>query len=259
MSLAGTPSGEPAGPGPREGVRPGLRDPSVLLDAWAAGSALPDVARGCAVLAAAGVVDVDEAFDLPLALLGELALRCHVEVFGVELDGVAACTACGSGLELPLALDELMPDAGSSAPSTRDVGLTGRRVTARAPTVRDLLAAAGAPDPRGVIVGRCVVDSGGAALDLADLTEGDLEAIDATLEDLTGTGLASLRTVCPGCSAEVVAGLDPGALLWDRVRLAAPALLRDVAVLAHAFGWREGDVLALPPARRRAYLELAGR
>ena len=38
---------------------------------------------------------------------------------------------------------------------------------------------------------------------------------------------------------------------------AAPALLRDVATLAAAFGWSEREILALPAVRRRAYLQLA--
>jgi len=259
VSAAAAAPGDPAGPAPRAVGRPGLGDPSLLLAAWDAASAAPDVAKGCAVLAAAEVIDRDAAFDLPLGLLGELALRCHIEMNGVELDGMAACPACLSGLEISLALDALLPAAGPNPPPTRDVVLTGRRVTARAPTVRDLLAAAAASDPRSVIVGRCVREAGGAPVDVSGLDDADLEPLDAALEDLTGAGLATLRAACPGCGAEVVSVLDPGALLWDRVRLAAPALLRDVAVLARAFGWRESDVLALPPSRRRAYLELAGR
>ena len=35
-------------------------------------------------------------------------------------------------------------------------------------------------------------------------------------------------------------------------------LVADVHALAYAYGWREGDVLALTPARREVYLELTG-
>ena len=33
--------------------------------------------------------------------------------------------------------------------------------------------------------------------------------------------------------------------------------LRDVHVLARAYGWREADVLALSPTRRQIYVELS--
>jgi hypothetical protein len=33
-------------------------------------------------------------------------------------------------------------------------------------------------------------------------------------------------------------------------------VLREVHILASAYGWREDDILAMSPARRRIYLEM---
>ena len=51
--------------------------------------------------------------------------------------------------------------------------------------------------------------------------------------------------------------IDVVRLLTERVAEQAQGLLADVAMLAAAFGWSEGDVLAMSPARQRAYLGLA--
>jgi hypothetical protein len=39
----------------------------------------------------------------------------------------------------------------------------------------------------------------------------------------------------------------------------ARRLLYDVHALASAYGWSEDEVLAVSPARRRCYLEMAGQ
>ena len=36
----------------------------------------------------------------------------------------------------------------------------------------------------------------------------------------------------------------------------AGRMLLDIHALARAYGWSESDILALPPRRRQAYLEL---
>ena len=238
---------------------PGLRDPTRLLAAWDAASAVPDVVRGPMVLAACGMLDTDP-LDTPLDRLGELALRCLTEAFGAAVDGVATCAACSGTLELTLDLTTFAapgaPGVAGALPG-REVELGTGQVTVRVPTVRDLLAAAPEADPVAVLVARCVHDDGGRPVDAVRLTERDLAVLDAVLEELTGAGLTTLRTTCPDCAGEVVAVLDPAALLWNRVGTAAPNLLRDVAQLAAVFGWSEADVLAMSPARRRAYLVLA--
>ena len=45
--------------------------------------------------------------------------------------------------------------------------------------------------------------------------------------------------------------------LWNDVDRWARALFGTVDTLARAYGWREADVLALSPRRRRVYLNLA--
>ena len=80
----------------------GLGDPALLLDAWDAASAAHDLARGGVLLAVIGAVTPDGAADLPLGVLGELALRCHIEAFGSRLDGVVSCPTCAGMLEVVL-------------------------------------------------------------------------------------------------------------------------------------------------------------
>ncbi len=239
----------------------GLGNPALLLDAWDAASAAPDLTRGGVILAAIGAVTPDGAADLPLGVLGELALRCHIEAFGYRLDGVVSCPTCAGILEVVLRLDDLLADSVSRTDSaartdSRSVELASGPVLVRAPTLRDLLAAATGDDPAGAILARCVRDHEGHAVDSTQLSAADLEVLDAALEDGAGVGLTRLRTSCPDCGTSVVAVLDPCTLLWGQVRTAAPALLHDVARLAAAFGWTEDAVLGLSSARRAAYLEL---
>ena len=244
-----------------------LHDAATLLSAWEAASAAPPLARGAAVVAAlaagpgaGGTRDQADPLDLPLPRLARLAARCHREAFGDVVAGLLRCPACGLALDVDVRLTDVIPtasqDGGPAAGEESEVVPDGRggRLAVRAPTVRDLVSAAGRPDAAEVIAGRCVrsVDAGPPPR----LGPEDLERVDAALERLAGEAVPVLRTVCPGCGGEVAAVLDASALLWERVRTAAPAVLRDVARLAAAFGWSEADVLALSPRRRAAYLEL---
>jgi hypothetical protein len=51
---------------------------------------------------------------------------------------------------------------------------------------------------------------------------------------------------------------DMLAYFWSEIQMGARRLLREIHVLASAYGWRESEILTLSAARRRAYLELVG-
>ncbi len=63
---------------------------------------------------------------------------------------------------------------------------------------------------------------------------------------------------CPSCGHAWSAGLDIAAYLWAEVDAWARRTLREVHALASAYGWSEGEILALSAARRQAYLDLIG-
>ncbi|MEZ0449398.1 hypothetical protein [Cellulomonas sp. ICMP 17802] len=219
----------------------GLRSSAVLLDAWGSAHAVPDVARGAAVLATASGLELEALVDVPLADLARLAARCLQESFDDALDVVLVCDACGERLDVAVPV-ALLPVAEQP---------TEPAATVRPPTTRDLLAAAGSADPAGTMLARCA-----APADLLD-DESRRRVADA-LDRAAGDALSALVCACPSCGAAVDGVLDVCALLWDAVDDAAPHLLREVASLAAAFGWTEPEILALPPARRAAYLDLVG-
>ena len=64
-------------------------------------------------------------------------------------------------------------------------------------------------------------------------------------------------TSCVLRGEQFVADLDLASFVWAEVRARAQRLLRDVDVLARAYGWTEPEVLELTDRRREAYLALA--
>jgi hypothetical protein len=55
------------------------------------------------------------------------------------------------------------------------------------------------------------------------------------------------------------AALDIPALVLAELEAEGQRLLGDIHVLARAYGWSEAEVVALPPARRRRYVEMVLR
>ena len=68
----------------------------------------------------------------------------------------------------------------------------------------------------------------------------------------------ALRLGCPCCAQDWTILFDVAEHLWQEVDAWARRLLSEVHVLASFYGWSEAEVLALPPRRRRFYLEAVG-
>jgi len=231
-----------------------LPGPADMLATWEAAAGMPSVARGAVLVERAGLApDLDTALDLPVGRGAALAARVHAEAFGAVVDGLLRCAACGEELEVALPLEAVAADAGG------ETATVGGGLVVRAPTIRDLLLAGAAQDAERTLLERCVSGPDGASIDPGSLSDDARAEVDAAAERLAGVAGLVVRATCPVCGADASAPLDVGALLWERVARAARALLAEVAELAGAYGWTEGEVLALTPLRRHAYLELARR
>lgn len=193
--------------------------PSSILAAWEAGASRAPLDRALAVLWAAGAGGDDPA-GLPVAERDRRLLAIRAGTFGPVMPALAQCPDCGTEMELDLNATDL-------AKALPD----GGAITSRA------LAALVAGEASSGLFGSATLE--------------DLEA-EAQAVELTA------RLTCAECGAEWTETLDVAAHVWADVERGAMALMSDVAALAMAYGWTEAQVLALGPARRRAYLSLAG-
>jgi hypothetical protein len=94
-------------------------------------------------------------------------------------------------------------------------------------------------------------------LDPAELPANVRAALASAMADADPLAEVLLGVSCPACGAAFVADVDVGAFVWAELQAAARRLLREVDILARAYGWTEAEVLALDDRRRAAYLELA--
>jgi hypothetical protein len=97
-----------------------------------------------------------------------------------------------------------------------------------------------------------------ADLDPDCLPDAVVDRLSRRIEQLDPGARVSFTVACPDCAKSWDAALDVGDMLWMRLQAAAERLLLDVDALARAYGWSEAQVLALPPLRRAAYLQMVG-
>lgn len=232
---------------------------AALLNAWERGAAQTSVHRALLLLALIHP-------DLPLNVLAALPLTerdaqlvaLRERLFGAQVRSVAACPKCAEPLELAFDVRDVY--APSVAAQAEIVVVTNEgTLTCRMLTSADLLALEAVRDKsaaRKELAKRCIVGSGcdGALV----LSDGVLADIETHLQQAHAEADAQLALHCPACHHEWQMAFDIAAFLWSEVNDWAVRLLRDVHMLARAYGWREADVLAMSARRRGLYLQLLG-
>lgn len=237
--------------------------PERLLEVWERGQEHSPTLRALSLLAAA---EPEAAWEdlgaLPLGERDRRLLELREETLGRGIEGVVDCPACRDPLDIALDARELR--SGPEVPNavTERVSQDGVALRFRPANSHDLLAAercAGVEEARRLLAGRCLLETrcGDQRLLEADLSEEDLEALGAGMEEADPGAELLLELRCPACGHEWEEPLDVASFFWAELDVQARRLLRDVHVLARAYGWREGDILVLSPWRRRVYLEMA--
>lgn len=230
-----------------------------LVTAWEAGRRQHPAERALTLLAA-GVPDAERATlaQWPLGRRDAALLALRGATLGSEMEVHTHCPACAEEIEFNLDTREIMDthDPAGDAPvlDLEDGG--GGRWRFRTPCSADLLAAAKAATVEGAratLIRRCLVDAPAAGAE----PPGDiLAALPERMAEADPGAEILLDLLCPACGHHWRADLDVAAFFWTEVDSEARRLFRDVHVLAHTYGWREADILAMSPARRRIYLDM---
>jgi hypothetical protein len=165
------------------------------------------------------------------------------------------CPACGAECAFEIDSGVLAGALGQEAPpAVERFDWNGHALEARAPTIDDVAAVAGAADPASAalaIIGRCIAGD----LDLETIDQAGLDELGRRMEHLDPGAAVGFDLACPGCAGEWTAMIDVGEALWLELRGAAERLLVEVDALARAYGWTEDEIMCLSPTRRAAYLQ----
>lgn len=185
--------------------------------------------------------------------LGLLALRNTI--FNRQWSLRSACPACAAECEFTIDCVALAEQLGAQPNGERGaIEWQGRSLSARAPTIDDLMAIAGeadGADAARMLLARCLEGADGLALD-----ESAIDRLERHLESLDPAATISFQLRCVGCDHEWSSLLDVGEALSAELQRSAERTLTEVDALARAYGWTEAEVLQLSPVRRAAYLQL---
>jgi len=234
-----------------------------LLDVWEQGQARSPADRALLLLASACPdTQAEDLAELPIGQRDAGLLRLREWTFGPLVVSLATCPQCDERLELTFQVgDVLTPSpAPGEQPSSLNVGPYD--VQFRLPNSRDLAAAAASGDVengRRLLVERCVLAARRGDDEPADDLPAEVVAVLAEqMAQADPQGDVRLSLACPACGHEWQAAFDIVSFFWSEIHAWAQRILHEVHALASAYGWREGDILAMSPWRRQAYLELVG-
>ena len=232
-----------------------------LLALWESGRALHPLDWGLlAVNTMFPGTQPDSAADWPIGRRNRALVEMQLACFGPALRGWTSCRRCADKLEF--ALDGLALTESPLPKQGEPIVVSGR--TFRLPTSRDLARVAAGGDPRKAVVAlveMCRINGEAGPVEQSfsteiDWTEEDLDAIGDKMALADPLGEIILHFDCPECGESFDDNLDLPTFLRAEIEGRAKRLLREVHMLASAYGWGEAEILSLNPARRQFYLEM---
>ncbi|WP_213956937.1 hypothetical protein [Variovorax sp. dw_954] len=228
-------------------------DATACLELWEAGRGLHPLDRGLlAIHRTFPATRGEDVADWPIGDRNRLLARLQCVSFGPRLEGMTTCPECREQLEFTFDAAQL-----AAQPPTSEATVTVAHERFRLPTSRDLASVVDAEDAAMRLALRCrlALPSEPESEDRT-WSETDLERIGEQLALADPCAEILLDFDCPQCHSGFRENLDLAAFLWSELDARARRLLREVHALAGAYGWNEGEILALAPARRAAYLEM---
>lgn len=237
-------------------------DIASMLAAWERGSGRSPTWQGLALLAAGETgAAADRHAALPIGRRDAALVTLYRHLFGSAVECVAACPECQALMEIGFDTADIRLDA--APPAAFEVEADGTRIVVRLPDSRDLLAIEGIDDPqraRRTLIERCIVEARGAGGAVAPtaLPDEALDAVEAAAGEADPQAEILVRLACPACAAAAALPFDIVRQTWARLDHWAKAMLAAIDTLAARYGWSEAEILALSPARRQLYLDLAG-
>lgn len=242
---------------------------SELLTVWEQGLTQSWVQRGLNLLALAHPDRSRE--QLAHVSIGERdrhLLRLRESLFGSQLASVVDCPACGDRLELNFSTDDILLTPAIDASDTVTAMIENYEVQFRVPTSFDLVALVNqtvnqtdAELLQRQLLEQCLlqIQQDNATVSVEELSSSTITAITTAMAQVDPQADVELALSCPACQHDWQAPFDIVSFFWSELQSWAQQSLRDIHVIASAYGWSEAEILAMSGQRRSLYLEMIGK
>jgi hypothetical protein len=218
-----------------------------ILSVWERGCSQPPVQRALIMLAAATPESSLESLaGLSVGQRDARLMKLRELTFGPRFTGLANCPACDEKIELTFDASAIRPAEEIDTPVEMELHIEGRELRFRLPTSADLLAVTSSEH----LLSRCLLSGEN------HYSENTIRAITERMSAADPMADLRLALSCASCGNQWEAEFDIVAFFWREIAAAARGLMREVHMLASAYGWSESEILALSQARRRFYLEM---
>ncbi|MFB6608725.1 hypothetical protein ACFCVO_00250 [Agromyces sp. NPDC056379] len=218
-----------------------------LVQSWAL-TAAPAHVRIVALLT---VIDGPVATSRSLGGHNRRVLELHQDCVGSVLDALATCPRCGDENEfaIPAAPIVELPDAVEVVEIHAADGVAAFRI----PTVEDVLATRGTGFVEAV---RVLARRTGLSPGSDELDEAGLDELATAWADGDPAAAITVDFRCVRCAAVITTAVDPVEFVARGLDGLVHRLIAEVHTLGSAYGWTEDEILNLPEARRRRYVQL---
>lgn len=231
-----------------------------MLEIWDAQAGLDHVDRALLLARAAPGRHEDNAAVLPIGARDRLLLDLRKRLFGPQVEALGQCPACNAQLEIAFDIDAVRLDPMDDASGCVTIETDGYELAARLPTSIDLQEIRGCREvgeARTLLLSNCLKEASryGVPVESRDLPDAVRDALSQALGQADPQAEIELELDCAACGHGWRAHFDIVDYLAAEIELLGRRTLRDVHLLARAYGWPECEILALSPRRRSYYLE----
>ncbi len=238
---------------------------SELLNIWEQGHAAPIFQRSLMLLAAAcSDLATDDLFSMSIGKRDASLLDLRDLIFGPTINCLECCPGCRVPLELSFRSSDLKTEC-SDPPENPFSILSGEyEINFRLPNSRDLLSISACREvneAKQMMLEHCItgIRRNGEISRCDILLPNDaMGKISERMSEIDPQADVEVNLICPSCGFKWHKIFDIAAFFWKEIDVWAFRTLREVHVLASAYGWSEMEILSMSPWKRQFYLEMVG-
>jgi T4 bacteriophage base plate protein len=263
---------------------------TTLLGVWERGLNQSAVQKALGLLAAATPeASITTLAELSIGQRDGLLLTLREWTFGAQIQSVATCPQCSDRLELSFNVSDIQvpttPQISLVKPkyhirsrlfrhhryptnSPHTVKFKDYEIQFKLPNSLDLVdclnqlpalnSGEGGTSPQKMLLERCIsaIQHRGRKQEIEQLPPEVINAVVSQMAIDDPQANIQLNLSCPSCNHQWRSHFDIVSFFWSEIHAWAIRTLQEVHTIAAAYSWREADILAMNPYRRRLYLEM---